>query len=140
MAVTPDDIAVELGRVTPAVDSPQFAQWQKWIDRAYMLIQERAARLGVDYSTLDVATVDDVVAMAVAKRALVPLDGADSSTRQVAVDDASMSETRSYRSGKVDLPFFDDWWDRLGLASGTRVRSIRLSASSPTTAQTLPTP
>ena len=139
MAVTPDDIAVELGRTTPV--SPALEQWQSWIDRAYRLIREQATRVKVDYDSLDPETVDDVVVLAVAKRVLVPADGADSYSKQVNVDDGGVNTTRSWRSGKIDVLIFDDWWRRLGLSTGTTVRSVRLSAYPEQPAPTvLPTP
>lgn len=37
MAVTPTDVATELGRPTP-LDATTAEQWQSWIDRAVRLI------------------------------------------------------------------------------------------------------
>jgi len=110
MAVTPGDIAVELGRPTPAADSVEFAQWTRWIARARMLIQ---ARLG-DLSLLDQAVLDEVTVLAVAAHAKNP----DSATQvDVRIDDAATSRRYSTSSGAIDI--LDDWWDWLSPDSGT---------------------
>jgi hypothetical protein len=101
MAVTPEDIAVELGRPTPAADSVEFAQWTRWIGRARLLIE---ARLG-DLTALDQAVLDEVVLLAVAAHAKNP----DSATQvDVRVDDASTSRRYSTSSGSVLI--LDEWW------------------------------
>lgn len=104
MTVTPDDIAVELGRPTP-VDASTAAQWQSWIDRAVRQIDRRATYLGVDVLTLDAQTVDDVVLLAVSQHARNP-EGVD--TYDVSVDDGR--ESRRYRHSKGELMITDLWW------------------------------
>lgn len=105
MAVTPADIAVELGRATPGVSTPEYAQWQSWIDRAYRAIERRRERLGADEPPTE--TVDDVVTLAVARKVLNPR-GAESITEQVGVDDGNVQETARYRNAGVDIT--DEWW------------------------------
>ena len=126
MAVTPDDIAVELGRATP-LDQTTREQWASWIARAYRKVERRAERMGVDYATLDPDTVDDVVTYAVARRASRPLGGAESVTDQVSVDDGSVNQTRRYASGQGDLYFLDQWWADLGLLHRRRAFSVRMA-------------
>ena len=46
MSVTPDTIAVALGRTVSPSD-PEYAQWDLWIDDANMLIDARMTALGV---------------------------------------------------------------------------------------------
>lgn len=118
MAVTVEDIAVELGRPTP-VDVTTAGQWSKWIDRAVRLIAERAASLGVDVSSLDPDAVDDVVTQAVALRALAPADGAEQVTEQASVDDTQVQKSRRYGRTASGPIFLDEWWARLGLSAAT---------------------
>jgi hypothetical protein len=102
MAVTPEQVGVEIGVPTPS-DS-QTAQWQTWIDQAYYLIERR---YGADYSNPSTADADYVVLMVVAAHARHP----DNSTQvDVSVDDASMSRRYTTSAGRVTL---DDWWDFL---------------------------
>lgn len=115
MAVTPSDIATELGRPTPASDDPQYRQWEQWIDRAQRAIARRADRLNVSFGSLDPQTVDDVVIYAVVRRHSRPVDGAESTTDQVAVDDGSVNQTRRYGQAQGDIHFLDQWWEDLGL-------------------------
>lgn len=101
MAVTPNDIAVELGRTAPAANSPEYAQWQMWIADALMLI---AARLG-DTTLLDQGRLDYVVRQAVAAHVRRP----DDATKvDVSVDDGSIS--RTFRSGRGRVEILDEWW------------------------------
>lgn len=116
MAVTPDDIAVELGRAAPSEGSDQFKQWAAWIQRAYRAIERRATRMGVDRSSLDETDVDEVVTYIVKRQASSPADGAEQTTDSVRVDDAASEHTRRYRSGYGDAWVLDEWWDILGLA------------------------
>ena len=116
MAVTPETIAVELGRTAPEQDSPTYKQWESWIARALRTIHRRADSLGVDPATLDHDAVDDVVTYAVARRTGRPVDGAESTTDQVSVDDGSINQTRRYGVGQGDIHFLEDWWALLGLA------------------------
>lgn len=101
MAVTPDDIAVELGRTAPLPDATEYAQWERWIADALFLIGKR---LG-DVSLLDQPTVDYVVRQAVATHVRRPDDATQVT---VAVDDASSS--RTYRSSRGRVEIIDDWW------------------------------
>lgn len=105
MSVTPDDIAVELGRTAPAAGSVEYAQWDRWIDDALLLIE---ARLG-DPAGLDQTRLDYVVRQAVAMHVRRPDDATQVS---VSVDDGSTS--RMYRSSKGRVVILDEWWDLLG--------------------------
>ena len=101
MAVTPNDVAVELGRPTPDAGSVEFAQWTRWIARARMLIE---ARLG-DLTLLDQGVLDEVVLLAVAAHAKNP----DSATQvDVRIDDAATSRRYTSSSGAIDI--LDEWW------------------------------
>lgn len=104
MAVIPSDVAVELGRPTP-LDSATELQWHSWISRAERLIERRAERLGVDFSTLDADLVDDVVLLAVAEHARNP-EGVD--TYDISVDDGR--ESRRYRHSTGRITITDEWW------------------------------
>lgn len=115
MAVTIDMVAIELGRPTPAPDSLDAAQWATWIDRAERAIRLRADRLGVAFESLDVDAVNDVILYAVVRRATRPVDGAESATEQVSVDDGSVTDTRKFPVGQGDIYFLDQWWRDLGL-------------------------
>ncbi|MGH3504321.1 MAG: hypothetical protein ACRDQA_25995 [Nocardioidaceae bacterium] len=104
MAVTPDDIAVALGRTAPAVGSSEFEQWSMWIDDARMLIQ---ARLG-DLSGLDQDILDYVIREAVVAQVRRP---DDATAVDIAVDDGRVS--RTYRSSAGRVTIRDEWWDLL---------------------------
>lgn len=109
--VTPDDIAVALGRTAPAVDSTEYAQWSMWITDAEMLIEVR--RLEVDDTlTLDAAKVDYVVREAVVAQVRRPDDATQVST---SVDDASIQKT--YKSSRGRVSILDEWWALLGLSA-----------------------
>lgn len=102
MSVTPDDVAVEIGRPTPLSPADE-ARFQSWIDQALYLIGKRYT---VD--SLDAADVDYVVLMAVAAHARNP----ENSTQvDVSVDDASVSKRYSTSVGRVSI--WDDLWDLL---------------------------
>lgn len=101
MAVTPNDIAVELGRTAPDLAAPEYAQWELWISDARFLI---GRRLG-DITALDQDTVDYVVRQAVAAHVKRPDDATQVT---VSVDDASSSKT--YRSSRGRVEIIDDWW------------------------------
>lgn len=116
MAVTPEDIAVELGRTAPTEGTPTFLQWNAWIDRALRTIDRRAVSLGATRAALDPEAVDDVVTYAVVRRATRPVDGAESTTDQVSVDDGSVNQTRRWSAGAGDIHFLDQWWELLGLS------------------------
>jgi hypothetical protein len=112
MAVTPANIATELGMAVPSADSITFAQWDMWIADAVMLIEDRRIEVGVA-DALPQAKIDYVVRQAVSSHVRKP---DDATTITIAVDDAS--STRRYESGKgrVDV---SGWWGYLGLDEGT---------------------
>ena len=91
MAVTPETIAVALGRTAPADPSTERSQWEMWVEDARMLI---AARLIGDGSAqvaslddLDQARLDYVVREAVVDHIKHP----DNATQvAVSVDDGSV--------------------------------------------------
>ncbi len=117
MAVFVDDIARELGRPASSVTPEQVNQWQAWIDRAYRVIAARAARLGTSMPSLDSQIVDDVVTYAVVRRTGRPVDGAESMSEQVSVDDGSLQRTRRWGVSAVgDVFILDEWWALLGLS------------------------
>lgn len=119
MNVTPEIIAVALGRTAPADESPEFAQWEMWISDALMLIE---ARLG-DPDELDQGKLDYVVREAVVSHIRKP---DDSTQVEVAVDDARASRTYSSSKGRVTI--IDDWWNLLApKESGPTAFSIRPS-------------
>lgn len=108
MAVTPEMIAVALGRTAPADPSIEFSQWEMWVADALLLIE---ARLG-DPDELDQAKLDYVIREAVVAHIRNP----DSATQvTVAVDDASSS--RTYRSSRGRIGILDEWWDLLSPTS-----------------------
>lgn len=116
MAVTPDAIAVELGRATPDGNDAEYAQWEQWIADARFLI---SARLG-DITLLDQPTVDYVVRQAVVAHVRRPDDATQIT---VAVDDASSS--RTYRSSRGRVEILDEWWALLAPTdSRTRAFSV----------------
>jgi hypothetical protein len=104
MDVTPETIAVALGRTAPDEGSLEFAQWQMWISDALMLIE---ARLG-DPTELDQDKLDYVVREAVVAHVRKP---DDATQVEVAIDDARSS--RTYRSSKGRVTIIDEWWDLL---------------------------
>jgi hypothetical protein len=102
MTVTPDDIAVELGRTAPDLASTEYMQWEQWIADAIYLIRKRP---GLVFDDLDTADVDYVVRQAVTAHVRRP----DDATQVViAVDDASSS--RTYRSARGRVEIIDEWW------------------------------
>ena len=117
--ITPEDIAVELGRPTPAADSTEFAQWSTWINDARYLIGKR---LG-DLALLDQGDVNYVVRMAVAEHARHP---GNETQRTVSVDDGSTSMT--YRSGVGRVVIPDELWGLLDpdMANESGVGSTQL--------------
>ena len=102
MTVTPDMIAVALGRTAPTGVEAQ--QWQMWIGDALMLIE---ARLG-DPAALDQAKLDYVVREAVVAQVRRPDDATQVS---VSVDGDQSSRTYSRATGRVTIR--DEWWDLL---------------------------
>lgn len=110
MAVTLENIAVELGRATPTADSIEGKQWQSWIDRATSIIHKRAEKLGVPVADLDAEVVDYVVTLAVAAHVRQP----DNSTQvDIAIDDGRVSKRYETSTGRVSI--LDEWWEDLGL-------------------------
>ena len=110
MAVTPADIAVELGRTAPESTDAEYAQWELWIADARMLI---SARLG-DLTALDQERLDYVVRQAVSAHVKRPDDATQVA---VSVDDGSVS--RTYRSSRGRVEIIDDWWALLAPADTT---------------------
>ena len=108
MAVTPDMIAVALGRPTPT--GSQLAQWTYWASEAQRIIHARAVRLGVDPASLNEEALDSVVVRAVVAMVRNPDDATQVS---VSVDDGNMA--RTYRSSDGEVSIKDRWWDELGL-------------------------
>lgn len=114
MAVTPETIAVALGRTTP--EDVEYAQWDMWIEDALMLIE---ARLGdptlADLDPpLDQVKLDYVVREAVKAQVLRPDDATQVA---VSVDDGSVSKTYRSSSGRVTI--LDIWWDLLAPTTST---------------------
>lgn len=100
MAITPEHVAVELGR-TDSLSQTEQAQWELWISDARMLIQ---ARLG-DLAELDQSRLDYVVRQAVAAQVRRP---DDATVVDVSVDDGR--ESRTYRSSAGRVTIRDEWW------------------------------
>lgn len=101
MAVTPTDIAVELGRTAPDSSSTEYVQWEQWISDALFLIGKRLGEV----AALDQPTVDYVVRQAVAAHVRRPDDATQVT---VGVDDGNVSKT--YRSARGRVEIVDDWW------------------------------
>ncbi len=128
MTVTPETIAVALGRTAPADDSAEFKQWEMWISDALMLIEDRLVGTGPDQvptiDDLDQAKLDYVVREAVVAHIQHPDDATQVTT---AADDVSSS--RTYRSGKGRVTIRDEWWALLApKRKRGRAFSIRPSA------------
>lgn len=100
--VTPDDIAVALGRASTS--DTELDQWSMWIADALLLIE---ARLG-DPAELDQAKLDYVVREAVVAHIRHPDDATQVS---VSIDDGTTA--RTYRSGRGRVTIIDDWWELL---------------------------
>lgn len=127
MAVTPENIAVALGRTTPVEDSAEWLQWEMWIADALMLISARLVGDGTgqveDLDDLDQAVLDYVVREAVVAQVRRP---DDATAVDVRVDDGSVS--RTYRTGAGRVTILDAWWDLLSpSASASGAFSIRPS-------------
>jgi len=119
MAVTPDDVAVALGRTAPGPESPTFEQWAMWISDAEMLIETRRVQIDGDL-VIDEAKLDYVVREAVVAQVRRP-DDATQVTKSV--DDGSV--TRTYKSSRGRVQILDEWWALLGLVpSGGSAYSI----------------
>lgn len=120
MAVTPNDIAVELGRTVPDFLDPEYPQWELWIADALFQI---AKRPGLVFADLDAETVDYVVRKAVVRQVRRPDDATQVT---VGVDDGNVSKT--YRSAAGDVHIKDEWWAMLTPDdTTTRAFSIRPS-------------
>ena len=104
--VTPDQVAIALGRPQPA--GPLRQQWQQWIDDGYLLVR---TRLG-DLSLLDQELLDYVVREAVTAMVRRP---DDATQVEVAVDDGRVSRTYQTGSGRVTI--LDEWWELLAPAT-----------------------
>lgn len=121
MAVTPEDIAVELGRTVPGSGVAEYAQWELWIADALFQI---AKRPGLVFADLDPEIVDYVVRKAVVRHVRRP---DEAQTVTTAVDDANVSRTyRSASSGDVDIR--DEWWAMLTPAD-TTTRAFSITPS-----------
>lgn len=103
MSVTPENIAVALGRTAPDNATVEWQQWQMWIDDALMLIGAR-----LDLPTLDIVKLDYVVREAVIAQVKRPDDATQVA---VSVDDSSVSKTYRTSAGRVTIR--DEWWDLL---------------------------
>ena len=112
MAVTPNIIAVALGRTVPSPGA-EFNQWAMWIGDAEMLIETRMVALGIE-GPLDEVKYDYVVREAVVAHIRRPDDATQVT---VSVQDASTS--KSYRSSKGRIEILDEWWALLGLTAPT---------------------
>jgi hypothetical protein len=118
MAVTPDVIAVALGRPLPATDSVSWQQWSMWIDDALFLIENRPKELGgpLNLADLNPTSLDYVVREAV--KAAVREHRPDDATQvDIAIDDGRVS--KRYVSGTSRVKILDEWWDLLSPASAT---------------------
>lgn len=115
MSVTPEVVAVALGRTAPDPDSPDWDQWEMWIADALLLIE---ARLG-PVAELDQARVDYVVREAVVAMVKRPDDATQVA---VSVDDGSVS--RTYRSSKGRVSILEEWWALLAPSEKKRAFSI----------------
>ena len=109
--VTPGEVADRLGRPRPADGTPQFLQWQVWIDQAVTQIT-RYQRLR-NLPDPDPADVDFVVLEVVAAMVMHP---DDSTQVSVSIDDGSTS--RTYKSGSGSIAM-DNWWDYLWSGQGS---------------------
>jgi len=104
MYVTPDDIAVALGRTAPDPGQPEYEQWLVWISDAELLI---SARLG-DLDLLDGPKLSYVIREAVVAHIRNP---DDATQVEIAVDDARAS--RTYKSSRGRVTIIDEWWNLL---------------------------
>ena len=116
-SITPEKVAIALGKAPPEPGSVQYQQWEMWIEDALMLIQSRADDLGVE--SVDQAKLDYVIREAVVKHIKRPDDATQVT---VAVDDSSTS--RSYQSGKGRVVILDEWWKLIGLVVGGQAFAV----------------
>lgn len=129
MAVTPEVIAVALGRTAPANPSAEYAQWEMWISDALMLVGARlvGTRTGqvASLDDLDQDALDYVVREAVVAQVRRP---DDATQVEVRVDDGSTARTYKTSSGRVTIR--DEWWDLLSPTDSTSgAFSIRIGYS-----------
>lgn len=104
MAVTPETIAVALGRTAPSSGSVEFEQWSMWISDARLIIEKRLGSL----TELDQDVLDYVVREAVVAHVRNP----DNATQvSYSVDDASSQ--RTYKSSRGRVEILDEWWAML---------------------------
>ena len=129
MAVTPGDIAVELGRTAPDPSDAAYSQWQTWISDALFLIRKRLGPI----EDLDAETVDYVVRQAVTAHVRRPDDATQVVT---SVDDASSS--RTYRSSRGRVEILDEWWAMLSPADNTAGRAFSIRPGGSTLANHQP--
>lgn len=112
MSVTPDTIAIALGRTAPSDGSPEYAQWEMWISDALMLITARlvGTRTGQvgSLDDLNQDTLEYVVREAVVAQVRRP---DDATQVEVRVDDGAVGKT--YRTGSGRVTIRDEWWDLL---------------------------
>lgn len=110
MAVTPDDIAVALGRPAPEQSSHAWQQWAMWIADATMLIANRPAGRGgpLNLAALDTDVLDYVVREAVVAVVRRPDDAVQV---DVQVDDGRVSKRYQTSTGRVSI--LDVWWTLL---------------------------
>lgn len=119
MAVTPDGIAVALGRAAPDDPSLERSQWEMWISDARMLISARLVG-DLDWQVaslddLDQTTLDYVVREAVVAQVRRP---DDATQVEVRVDDGAVGKTYRSSSGRVTIR--DEWWDLLSPTDSSR--------------------
>lgn len=121
MAVTVGDIAIALGRETPADGSLEEQQWQMWINDALLLIE---ARLG-NPADLNQANLDYVVREAVVAQIRRP---DDATSVEVGVDDGRV--TRRYTTARGRVFIRDEWWQLLDPAGKTGAFTVDLAPTS----------
>jgi hypothetical protein len=107
--ITPEKVAINIGRTTPDDGSVIDLQWRMWIADALMLIQTRADGLSV--TDVPQAKLDYVIREAVSDHVKRPDDATQVT---VSIDDGSTSKT--YQSGAGRVRITDEWWMMLGLA------------------------
>jgi hypothetical protein len=130
MTVTPETIAVALGRTAPETPSAERSQWEMWISDALMLISARlvgtATGQVASLADLDQTKLDYVVREAVKAQVLRP---DDATQVEVRVDDGSVGKT--YRSSAGRVTIRDEWWDLLSPTESTSgAFSIRIGGYS----------
>lgn len=108
-AVTPDDIAVDLGRDPAGLSTIDTAQFQRWIDDAVFLITEGVGEGDDPPQNM----VDYVVRQAVVMVAESPVPGVLSESIQV--DDGMHTMRWDGRSRRVQI--LPEWWKMLGVDS-----------------------